>query len=94
MANPPTASTSFTIAEIDEPGDLVWAKPDSTWSWTLRPLPEDRTRLITRLKQRYRLTPITVILVEFGDFAMMRKMLLDIKRRAEVAAHIRRQQWS
>ena len=44
------------------------------------------TRLVTRLRQRYRPTPaglLTMILAEFGDFAMMRKMLLGIKSRAE-----------
>jgi hypothetical protein len=47
-----------------------------------------RTRLITRLKQHYDWkspagTVLTVVLAEFGDFAMMRKMLLGIKGRAE-----------
>ena len=41
---------------------------------------------MTRLRQRYQPTPaglLTMILAEFGDFAMMRKMLLGIKSRAE-----------
>ena len=41
---------------------------------------------MTRLRQRYQPTPAglpTIILAEFGDFAMMRKMLLGIKSRAE-----------
>ena len=92
MANPPTAATSFVIAGIDPPGHVVWAKPDSTWSWTLRALPDGRTRLVTRLRQRYRATPatlITVILAEFGDYPMMRKMLLGIKQRAQAMANER-----
>ena len=92
MANPPTSATSFVIADIDPPGRLVWAKPDSTWSWTLRALPDGRTRLVTRLRQHYRVAPaaiVTVILAEFGDFPMMRKMLLGIKQRAETAAGVR-----
>ena len=43
---------------------------------------------MTRLRQRYQPTPaglLTMILAEFGDFAMMRKMLLGIKQRAEAA---------
>ena len=86
MANPPTPDTSFTIAEMRRPASLVWSKPDSSWSWQLLPLPGGRTRLVTRLKQRYRPTPaaaLTVVLAEFGDFPMMRKMLLGIKARAE-----------
>jgi hypothetical protein len=92
MANPPTPATSFVIADADPPGQLVWAKPDSTWSWILRALPDGRTRLVTRLRQRYRVAPATivsVILAEFGDYPMMRKMLLGIKRRAETAADAR-----
>jgi hypothetical protein len=86
MANPPTPATSFVITHADPPEQLVWAKPDSTWCWTLRALPDGQTRLVTRLRQRYRATPatiLTIILAEFGDFPMMRKMLLGIKRRAE-----------
>jgi hypothetical protein len=43
-------------------------------------------RLVTPIRQRYVPRPatvVTIILSEFGDFAMMRKMLLGIKRRAE-----------
>lgn len=86
MTDPPTTDTAFVIAEIDPPRTLVWAKPDSTWSWSLRELPQGSTRVVTRLKQRYRRTPtaiITVVLMEFFDFAMMRRMLLGIKERAE-----------
>jgi hypothetical protein len=56
----------------------------------LRPLPGGRTRLVTRLRQRYRLSfgaVLTVVLAEFGDFPMMRKMLLGIKERAEGATY-------
>jgi hypothetical protein len=65
---------------------MVWSKPDSTWTWTLTPLEGERTRLVTRIKQRYRLnaaSALTIVLCEFGDFTMMRKMLLGIKARAE-----------
>ena len=89
MASPPTDDTSFRIAQIEPPTSLVWTKPDSSWAWTLTPLPGARTRLVTRLKQRYRPAPaalITIVLAEFGDFAMMRKMLLGIRRRAEGSA--------
>jgi hypothetical protein len=92
MANPPTPATSFVIAHASPPEQLVWAKPDSTWSWTLHAMPDGRTRLVTRLRQRYRAaaaTVVTVILAEFGDFPMMRKMLLGIKQRAETATNAR-----
>ena len=86
MASRPTPSTSFLVADAEPDAYLVWSKPDSTWAWTLTPLAPGRTRLVTRLRQRYRPTPaglLTVVLAEFGDFAMMRKMLLGLKSRAE-----------
>jgi hypothetical protein len=86
MTSHPTPGTSFLVADAEPQARLVWAKPDSTWAWTLAPLAPDRTRLVTRLRQRYQPTPaglLTIILAEFGDFAMMRKMLLGIKTRAE-----------
>jgi hypothetical protein len=63
-------------------------QPDSTWSWQLLRLGSDRTRLITRMKQDYRwqtprLAMFNLILMEFGDFAMERRMLKGIKARAE-----------
>ncbi len=64
--------------------------PDSTWSWTLTRLPSGRTRLVTRMKQDYRwetprLAAFNVVLMEFGDFAMERRMLKGIKARSESA---------
>jgi hypothetical protein len=86
MTDPPTTATSFIIQGFRPPECLVWSKPDSSWSWTLTALHGGRTRLVTRLKQRYHRTPsaaITVILLEFGDFPMMRRMLRGISTRAE-----------
>lgn len=93
MTDPPTRTTSFTIAEIEATKHLVWSKPDSTWAWTLEPLDGDRTRLVTRLKVRYRFRPDAVVslpLIEFGDFAMMRRMLLGLRDRAERSRSSRR----
>ena len=61
---------------------------DSTWSWRLTLLPEGGTRLVTRMKQDYRwrtpkLAAFNLILMEFGDFAMERRMLKGITARAE-----------
>jgi hypothetical protein len=44
---------------------------------------------VARLKAQYRFTPflpVTVLLMELGDFPMMRMMLLGIRSRAEAAA--------
>jgi hypothetical protein len=89
MAAPATEATSFRVAEIDPPNRLVWSKPDSTWSWRLSAVDGGRTRVVTRLKQRYRIRPdalVTVPLIEFGDFAMMRRMLHGLRDRAERSA--------
>ena len=82
--------TAFTIASIDPPHQLVWAKPDSTWVWMLRE-EDGRTRLVTRLRILYDWSrPLgaatSLVLNEVGDFPMMRKMLLTLKRRAESSA--------
>jgi hypothetical protein len=66
----------------------VWAKPDSIWAWRLKALPDGGTRLVTRIHAVYDWSrPLTallgVVLMEFGDFAMLRRMLLGIKARAE-----------
>ncbi len=57
MANAPTVETSFRVAQIQAAMSLVWTKPDSSWAWTLAVLPGGRTRLVTRLRRRYRPTP-------------------------------------
>lgn len=66
---------------------LWWDKNgDTTWYWGLYPLDESRTRLLTRVRMRYRLTSPVILfdlLVEFTDIIMMRRCLLGIKRRAE-----------
>jgi hypothetical protein len=63
-------------------------EPDSTWTWRLTDSPAGGTRLVTRMKQDYRwqtprLALFNFILMEFGDFAMERRMLKGIKGRAE-----------
>lgn len=86
MASPPDERNSFTVAEIVPPDVLVWAKPDSTWAWLLSADADGGTRLVTRLKATYKLTPflpVTLLLMEVGDFPMMRHMLLGLRDRAE-----------
>lgn len=86
MASPPDEKNSFTVALLDRPHRLVWAKPDSTWSWLLTHQADGRTRLVTRLKARYDVNaflPVTLLLMEVGDFPMMRRMLLGVRARAE-----------
>jgi hypothetical protein len=86
---------AYTVTAIEPNRGMIWVHrphgreaPDSTWTWRLAPLPDGRTRLVTRMKQEYRwktprLALFNVILMEFGDFAMERRMLKGIKTRAE-----------
>lgn len=88
MSGTVNETTAFRFKEIATDQWLLWDKPDSTWAWKLTPLPNGQTRLITRLKQHYRwVSPLmalfTLVLLEFGDFQMMRRMLKGIKVRAE-----------
>jgi hypothetical protein len=95
MAATVNETTAFKINAFEPNRSLLWEKPHSTWAWKLEPISEGRTRLVTRLKDRYswRANPanalLSLILFEFGDFAMMRKLLLGVKRRAEDDSHER-----
>ena len=86
MASPANDQNSFVVAEAREPSVLVWSKPDSTWAWRLTTDDAGGTRLVTRLKARYQLgpfLPVTIVLMEIGDFPMMRRMLIGLRSRAE-----------
>lgn len=92
MSPTPATNTAFRVDSYDEPYWLLWTKPDSSWSWTLTPTAAGGTRLVTRVYARYDWSrPISAILalllMEFGDFAMMRRMLLGIRQRADVLQH-------
>jgi hypothetical protein len=72
--------------EVDE--WLLWTKPDSTWAWRPTPTDDGGTRLIARIHAVYdwqhpMIAVLGAVLMEFGDFAMLRRMLRGIKTRAE-----------
>ena len=76
------------MQSYEEPHWLLWTKPDSTWVWRLEPTGDGGTRLVTRIRAGYDwhhplLALLGVVLMEFGDFAMLRSMLRGIKARAE-----------
>jgi hypothetical protein len=88
MAKQVNETTAFRVQAFELNRWLLWEKPDSTWAWKLLPLHGGRTRLILRLKQRYAWERpgsaiLTLALLEFGDFPMMRRVLKGIKVRAE-----------
>lgn len=61
---------------------------DGSWIWYLKPLDDNTTRLITRLRGDYKAKfPMVLInyLTDFGDLPFMRKSMLGIKQRSEGA---------
>ena len=86
-------TTAFRVRAFEPNQWMLWSKPDSTWCWTLRPLDDQRTRLVSRIRAKYAWEKPTVILslflLELGDFLMNRRELLGIKRRAESLARAR-----
>ncbi len=89
---PPTERNAFRVDSFDVARWLLWAKPDSTWSWRLTPTSDGGTRLVNRIHAvydwRHRLdASLGVVLMEFGDFAMNRRMMRGIKARAESLVH-------
>jgi hypothetical protein len=83
----PSDRNAFKVNSFAVNQWLLWTKPDSTWAWRLTPT-EGGTRLVTRVHAVYDwrrplAAVLAVALMEFGDFAMQRRMLRGIKARAE-----------
>jgi hypothetical protein len=85
--------TAFRVARFEAGRMLLWTKPDSTWAWVLEPLDERRTRVLMRLRCRHDAGSLLglagILLMELGDFPMCRKLLLNLRRRAEGLAAAR-----
>jgi hypothetical protein len=84
----PSERTAFKVHSFQVNEWLLWSKPDSTWAWRLIPTATGGTRLVTRIHAVYDWRhPVgglsALLLMEFGDFAMIRRMLRGIKARAE-----------
>jgi hypothetical protein len=66
---------------------LWWDKiGDSSWVWEIYADGETHSRLVTRVRTKYRLFSPAIafnLLIEFFDILMMRKCMLGIRRRAE-----------
>jgi hypothetical protein len=96
MSGKTTPYTAFRVTRLEPNKMMLWEKGGGTWLWLLEPAGTGHTRLITRMRGRYRWTRPTIltelILMEIGDPIMMRKCLLGIKRRAERLAARRRRQ--
>jgi hypothetical protein len=81
----PNGKQGMRVLSVDAPTSMVWGDPGgTTWAWQLEETATGGTRLVTRVRSRYRwLSPSIVfsLLVEFGDVWMMRKMLLNLQER-------------
>ena len=90
MSGKVTEETAFRVMAFEPNQWMLWKKAASTWAWKLISIDEEHTRLIIRLKCHYRWARPTIltdlILMEIGDFPMMRKCLLGIEQRAEMLA--------
>jgi hypothetical protein len=87
----PSDVTAFKVHSFEANRWLLWGKPDSTWAWRLTPTADGGTRLVTRIHaardwKHPLMAILSVVLMEFGDFAMLRRMLRGIKERAETFA--------
>jgi hypothetical protein len=83
----PDGKQGIPVHSMNEPHSMIWGTPgETTWAWQLDANPDGSTRLITRVRSRYRWLSLSIAfsaLVEFGDIWMMRKMLLNLRDRAE-----------
>ena len=83
----PNGKQGIKVHSTDGPYSMIWGTPgESTWTWQLDANPDGSTRLITRVRSRYRWASPSIamsMLVEFTDIWMMRKMLLNLRARAE-----------
>ena len=90
MAEPVNDTTAFRVAGFEPGRWLLWHKPDSTWAWRFDAAPDGGTRLVVRLKGHYALDHpasalLSMFLLEWGDFPMMRRLLRSVRQRAEAA---------
>jgi hypothetical protein len=86
----PGKAPGFWVKDFEPSRWMLWwdQQEDLTWLWFLNPVGESRTRLITRIRIRYRWRSPSILFslpMDVGDVVMMRKCMLGIKRRAEAA---------
>ncbi|MCX6048861.1 MAG: hypothetical protein NT075_27490 [Chloroflexi bacterium] len=84
----PDGKQGMRVKDFRQNQSMVWwdQKGDSTWVWGIYPEGEAASRLVTRVRVKYRLFSLAIffnLLIEFCDIVMMRKCMFGIKRRAE-----------
>lgn len=86
----PDGNNGMWVAGYREFENILWTdkKGDASWLWYIQSDKDGNSRLITRLRTRYRFFSLWVIyylLYDIGDIIMMKKCMKGIKRRAEKA---------
>jgi len=81
----------FRVVDVESNQFLVLqVAPQGSLTLALHPQGPSETRLVTRIRVRWNLrdpkTAVMAAVVDPGDFVMMRKMMLGVKRRAEAYA--------
>ena len=74
---------AFRVLAV-EPNQLLVLGPQAVWTVALYPQPDGTARMVQRLRMRYFWRrAYWAVMIDIGDFVMMRKMLLNLKERAE-----------
>lgn len=83
----PDGTQGIEVLSLEAPTSMVWCSPGETsWTWQLDPQPDGTTRLVTRIRSRMVARPSSIafyVVVEVADIWMIRKMLLNVRDRAE-----------
>jgi hypothetical protein len=83
----PDGKQGIGVYSLDAPTSMVWSAPGETsWAWQLDARPDGTTRLVTRIRSRMQPNPRSIAfyaVVEIADIWMIRKMLLNLRERAE-----------
>jgi hypothetical protein len=86
----PDGQHGIRVHDLDPPHWMIWGTPgDTSRVWVLDALPDGSTRLITRVRSDPRWRPSSLafaVMLEFADFPMIRRMLLNLRARIEAAA--------
>jgi hypothetical protein len=82
------------VLEIDPGRRMVWTTDDHfSWEWVLEPFGQGRTRLISRIRERYppllSTRMLYALVASTGDIVMIWMQLRGIKERAERRASLR-----
>jgi len=83
----PDGKQGMDVLSLEAPTSMVWSSPaETSWTWQLDPRSDGTTRLITRIRSRMTARPRSIafyVVVEIADIWMMRRMLLNLRDRAE-----------